>query len=53
MYKRARKKEIKDFTGIDSKYEKPNSPFMSLDTMKYSISESVDLIHEKVFESMT
>ncbi len=50
MYKRARNREIKDFTGIDSKYEKPNSPFMTLDTMKYSISESVDLIYEKVFE---
>ena len=53
MYKRARDREIKDFTGIDSKYEKPDSPFLSLDTMKYSITESVDLIYENIFELRT
>ena len=50
MYKKARNNEIKNFTGIDSKYEKPNSPFMSLDTKDYSISDSIDLIYEKVFK---
>ena len=50
MYKKARNNQIKNFTGIDSKYEKPNSPFMSLDTKEYSISDSIDLIYEKVFK---
>ena len=50
MYKKARNNEIKNFTGIDSKYEKPLSPFMSLDTKEHSISDSIDLIYEKVFK---
>lgn len=49
MYKKARNGEIKDFTGIDSMYEEPNSPFMSVDTSKYTISESIELIYKKVF----
>ena len=51
MYKKARNKEIMNFTGIDSIYEEPKSPFMSLDTTEYSISESIDLIYEKVFST--
>ena len=49
MYKKARNREIKDFTGIDSVYEEPSSPFMSVDTTEYTISESVDLIYKNVF----
>ena len=32
MYKKARKGEIKNFTGISSPYEAPENPFMSLIT---------------------
>ncbi len=49
MYRKARNGEIRDFTGIDSMYEEPSSPFMSVDTSKYTIPESIDLIYEKVF----
>tara|TARA_B100001939_G_C16744276_1_gene531100 strand:- start:29 stop:559 length:531 start_codon:yes stop_codon:yes gene_type:complete len=49
MYKKARNREIKNFTGIDSVYEEPSSPFMSVDTTEYTISESVDLIYKNVF----
>ena len=38
-----------DFTGIDSMYKEPSSPFMSVDTTEYTITESIDLIYKKVF----
>lgn len=34
MYKKARAGEIKDFTGIDSIYEKPDNPFLTIDTTR-------------------
>ena len=49
MYRKARNGEIRDFTGIDSMYEEPSSPFMSVDTTEYTITESIDLIYKKVF----
>ena len=36
LYKKARKGEIKNFTGIDSPYEEPQNPEIVLDTEKYS-----------------
>ncbi len=41
LYRKARAGEIKDFTGISSPYESPESPEVSVDTAKSSISESV------------
>src|ERR1700726_4353561 len=36
LYKKARKGEIKHFTGIDSPYEEPENPDIRLDTTKLS-----------------
>jgi len=44
LYKKARKGEIKDFTGIDSPYEAPNSPELHIKTDKYTVAESVEKI---------
>ena len=44
MYARARKGEIKDFTGISSPYEEPMSPELSLDTGSSPIEECVDTV---------
>ena len=41
LYKKARKGQIPNFTGINSPYEKPLNPELELDTSKSSISESV------------
>ncbi|MCF6171882.1 MAG: adenylyl-sulfate kinase [Bacteroidales bacterium] len=41
LYKKARKGEIKDFTGIDSPFEAPKNPIVELKTDKLSIEESV------------
>ena len=42
LYKRARAGEIKNYTGIDSPYEKPESPELIIDTDQQSLEESVD-----------
>lgn len=41
LYKKARAGEIKQFTGIDSPYEKPHNPEIVIDTSKLTIDESV------------
>ncbi len=44
LYKRARKGEIKHFTGIDSAYEEPENADIVIDTSVMSIDESVNTI---------
>ena len=44
LYKRARGGEIKNYTGIDSPYEIPLNPELTLDTEQVSIEESVNRI---------
>jgi len=46
LYQKARKGEIKDFTGISAPYEVPNSPELNIETGDYSIEESAQLIIE-------
>lgn len=41
LYARARRGEIKDFTGISAPFEAPAHPDLSLDTSRLSIEESV------------
>lgn len=42
LYKRARRGEIKNFTGIDSPFEPPENPDIELKTHVESIEESID-----------
>ena len=44
LYKKARSGLIKDFTGIDSAYEKPKNPEITLDGENYSAEELSDKI---------
>ncbi len=44
LYKKARKGEIKHFTGIDSEYQAPESAELVVDTSKESLEESVQRI---------
>ena len=46
LYKRARSGQIKQFTGIDSPYEVPRNPELSLDTSKLAVEECTRLIVE-------
>ena len=45
LYKRARAGEIKNYTGIDSPYEAPESPELIVDTDKETLDESVSKIY--------
>ncbi|MDD3877821.1 MAG: adenylyl-sulfate kinase [Bacteroidales bacterium] len=44
LYKKARKGEIKHFTGVDSPYEAPLNPHVEIDTSKCSKDVAVDRI---------
>ncbi|KAM6104824.1 bifunctional 3'-phosphoadenosine 5'-phosphosulfate synthase 2 [Pterocles gutturalis] len=46
LYKKARAGEIKGFTGIDSEYEKPESPELVLKTNVASVSECIQQVVE-------
>ena len=48
LYKKARKGEIKGFTGIDSPYEAPENPFLEIKTAELNLDESVAMIFEKL-----
>jgi len=44
MYAEARKGKLKDFTGIDSRYERPQTPEVRIDTSVMSVEASVELV---------
>jgi adenylylsulfate kinase-like enzyme len=44
LYAKARTGSIKDFTGVSSPYEAPESPELNLDTSSLSVQESVAVI---------
>jgi len=46
LYKKARRGELKNFTGIDSPYEPPESPEIHVDTTQLSPEQAADLIVE-------
>ena len=41
LYAKARRGEIKEFTGISSPFEAPEHPFISIDTSRQSLADSV------------
>ncbi|MEQ1620543.1 MAG: adenylyl-sulfate kinase [Methylococcales bacterium] len=44
LYKKARRGEIKEFTGISSPYQEPDNPDLRIDTSALSLDESVQLV---------
>jgi bifunctional enzyme CysN/CysC len=51
LYKKARRGELKNFTGIDSPYEPPEQPEIYIDTTRANAEESASLIVEKLREA--
>lgn len=51
LYRKARKGEIKNFTGIDSDYEAPEKPDLMVDTSKVELSENIEKIWQYLSES--
>jgi bifunctional enzyme CysN/CysC len=44
MYAKARRGELKDFTGVGSRYERPEHPDVRIDTSSTSVEESVEQV---------
>ncbi|MGE3224667.1 MAG: adenylyl-sulfate kinase, partial [Parvibaculaceae bacterium] len=51
LYAKARRGEIKNFTGIDSDYEAPEKPELRLDTTKLSAEEAAQMIMAHLMEA--
>jgi adenylylsulfate kinase len=48
LYKKARAGEVKNFTGIDSPYERPTKPDLRIETDKVSIEDAVKKLFERI-----
>jgi bifunctional enzyme CysN/CysC len=48
LYKKARRGELKHFTGIDSPYEEPDNPDIVIDTSSASVQESADSLCQRL-----
>ncbi|GLR66643.1 adenylyl-sulfate kinase [Acidocella aquatica] len=48
LYKKARSGALKNFTGIDSPYEPPQTPEIRIDTTKLTPEQAVDIIIERL-----
>jgi bifunctional enzyme CysN/CysC len=46
LYKKARRGELKNFTGIDSPYEIPAAPELHIETQNHSAEEAANRIFE-------
>ena len=53
LYAKARRGEIKNFTGISAPFEAPANPALSIDTSKLSIEESVNKLLELVLPKIS
>jgi len=48
LYRKARRGELKNFTGIDSPYERPDSPEIVIDTTRFDAATSAALVHDRL-----
>lgn len=48
LYRKARRGELKHFTGIDSPYEVPEGPEIVVDTTSMSVQESADRLYQRL-----
>lgn len=46
LYQKARKGEIKNFTGIDSPYEEPTDEYIQIETVNKTVQESTDALFQ-------
>ena len=49
LYGKARKGDIRNFTGIDSTYEPPENPEVNIDTQNKSVEDCVQYILQKIY----
>jgi bifunctional enzyme CysN/CysC len=48
LYKKAREGKLKNFTGIDSPYEEPDSPEIRIDTTAMTVEQAADIIIDRL-----
>ena len=53
LYARAKRGEIKNFTGISSPYEEPEKPSLIIDTSKEAIEKSVDKLEKYILSQFS
>ena len=53
FYAKARRGEIKNFTGISAPFEAPQDAALSIDTSKHSVKESVDMLLDLILPKVT
>lgn len=53
LYAKARRGEIKNFTGISAPFEAPANPALSIDTSKLSVEESVNRLLELILPKIS
>ncbi|MEA3496483.1 MAG: adenylyl-sulfate kinase [Bacteroidota bacterium] len=52
LYKKVKRGEIKNFTGIDSEYEKPFNPFLKLKTEELTIDKAINLLYDSIIDKI-
>ena len=50
LYAKARRGELRNFTGIDSPYEAPQAPDLHLDTTRTGSAEAADALYRRLVE---
>jgi bifunctional enzyme CysN/CysC len=53
LYAKARAGELKNFTGIDSPYERPSKPELTINTSELSVNEAANTIVKYYLSSIT
>ena len=53
LYAKARRGEIKNFTGISAPFEAPEHPALSIDTSKLTVQESVNKLLELILPKIS
>lgn len=53
LYAKARRGEIKNFTGISAPFEAPQDAALSIDTSKHSVKESVGMLLDLILPKVT
>jgi adenylylsulfate kinase len=48
LYSKARKGEVKEFTGISSPYEEPLHPEIKVNTNEMSVNQAIDAILQRI-----
>ena len=48
LYKKARRGEIKNFTGIDAPFEAPEKPFLEIHTDRQTVDESIQIVIKNI-----